>query len=407
MPRAGELARRLVQPPWRDVLIASGLFASGVLGYLTGLYAWYPPQASVPFWRLGLLAAACAALLLRRRHPALGLALGLPPAALDLSFGVGVSMVLVISDLLYCATAYSSARFSRAMVVAAAVTPVLTLIVALLGLPDWRTAVLVTLQLVALPLIPIAWAREVRRHRESAAAERTRSAQRDRIAELDRRAAITEERSRMARELHDVIAGHLSAIAIQSEAVLSMAQRDPGVVRTVLGSVRENSVAALTEMRSMIDLLRAGDDPPAGPPTVPSRLADLDRLLDSARAGGLRVEPTSTTPPAGLPAVIDLTAYRIVQEALTNAVKHAEGARVWVSLRPTGDRLVIEVTNELTGPAVSRDGTVGGTGVAGMRERAAAVGGSLRAGRGALGWQVQAELPLRQPAEPPEQKVPA
>ncbi len=406
MSRAGEFARRLVQPPWRDVLIPSGLFASGVLCYLTGLYTWYPPQASVPPWRLGLLAVACAALLLRRRHPAAGLALGLPPAALDLSFDVGVSMVLVISDLLYCATAYSSARFSRAMVAAGAAAPVLMLIVALLGLPDWRTAVLVTLQLVALPLIPIAWAREVRRHRESAAAERTRSAQRDRIAELDRRAAITEERSRMARDLHDVIAGHLSAIAIQSEAVLSMAQRDPGVVRTVLGSVRENSVAALTEMRSMIDLLRAGDDPPADPPTVPSRLADLDRLLDSARAGGLRVEPT-TTPPAGLPAVIDLTAYRIVQEALTNAVKHAEGARVWVSLRPAGDQLVIEVTNELTGPGASRDGTVGGTGVADMRERAAAVGGSLQAGRCALGWRVQAELPLRQPAEPPQRRVPA
>lgn len=137
------------------MLVATALLAAGIVLYFAGLYVWYP--APVPSWRLGLLAAACAALLLRRRHPGIALALGLPPVAVDLSFGISVIMVLVLTDLLFCATAYSSARFSRGMVVAGAATSALTLIVALAGLPDWRTAILVTLQVVALPLIPIAW----------------------------------------------------------------------------------------------------------------------------------------------------------------------------------------------------------------------------------------------------------
>jgi signal transduction histidine kinase len=401
MPRAGELARRLAQPPWRDVLIASGLFAFGLVLFLSGLYELSTRASSAPAWRLALLAAACVALLLRRRRPAAALALGLAPVVADLSFGASLAMLLVFFDLLFCATAYSSARFSRAMVVAGVLTAVATLVITLIATPDWRSAVLLSVQLVSLPLIPIVWAREVRRHREIASAERARATQLERIAELDRQAAITEERSRMARDLHDVIAGHLSAIAIQSEAVLS-ADREPVTVRTVLRSVRENSVAALTEMRAMIDLLR-GDGRRADPPTVPAQLADLDRLLDSARAAGLRVELAGPAPPGGLPSVLELTAYRIVQEALTNAVKHAEGAQAWVALRQDRDQLIIDVTNELP----HQDGPrTAGTGLASMRERAAAVGGSVQAGRVPRGWQVLAVLPVQLATGSPEETVP-
>ena len=318
-----------------------------------------------------------------------------PVAAVELWAGLSIVMAFVVGDLLYCATRYGSERASWAMVWLAAATPVVCLTVSLRLREDWRGAVLLTLQVVALPVISVGWGREVRQHQRVADAERIRSTQLARIAELDRAAAVAEERARMARDLHDVIAGHLSATAIQSEAVLSVADRDQATVRTVLGSVRENSIAALEEMRAMIDLLRTRGQP-ADPAVAPPRLGELARLLDSARAGGLRVEPTGPAPPDGLPSMVDLTAYRIVQEALTNAVKHAEGARAWVDVRRDGGTLVVEVTNELPATGTGERARAGsGTGLLNMTERASAVGGTLTAGRHDGTWVVRAELPTR------------
>ncbi|HEY6737306.1 MAG TPA: histidine kinase, partial [Actinopolymorphaceae bacterium] len=206
-------------------------------------------------------------------------------------------------------------------------------------------------------------------------------------------------RSRMARDLHDVIAGHLSAIAIQSEAVLSMAVNaesrggDPAVretVNTVLRSVRENSVQALNEMRTMIGLLRGDDD--SDPQTSPPRLRELDPLIESARAGGVRLEVIGD--PAALPelpAAVDLVAYRIVQEALTNVVKHASGAAATLRVDQVDHRVEIEVRNELTSTPAT---TVSGTGLASMRERAQSVGGSVTADRDGNVWRVHARLPV-------------
>jgi signal transduction histidine kinase len=138
-------------------------------------------------------------------------------------------------------------------------------------------------------------------------------------------------------------------------------------------------------MKAMIDLLRAEE---ADPHTAPARLADLDRLLDSARAAGLAV--TVQAELAGeLPAAVDLTAYRIVQEALTNAVKHAAGSQTRVVVRRDGAAVVVEVTNNLTAPTRTGEGT----GLVSMRERAAALGGTLTAGLAGGGWRVHAVLP--------------
>jgi signal transduction histidine kinase len=215
------------------------------------------------------------------------------------------------------------------------------------------------------------------------------------IGELDRKAAVAGERSKMARDLHDVIAGHLSAIAIQSEAALSMAGADPKLARAVLESVRENSVSALEEMRAMIGLLRT--DPAGGDseiePTAPARLAELSKLVESARASGLEVEVNSIVdglPP--LPAAVDLTAYRIAQEALTKAAKHAPGGLAVFDIRRDGGILTVEVRNDLQPGSPADGGT--GIGLLNMRERAAAVGGKLAAGPSGAGWLVRAELPL-------------
>ena len=197
------------------------------------------------------------------------------------------------------------------------------------------------------------------------------------------------------------MAGQLSAIALQSEAVLTGPDPDPALMHRVLGAVREGSVSALAEMRTMIGLLRA--DPEDGEPrTAPAGLDRLDPLLDTARSRGLRLEVTDDRPPGARPvAAVDLVAYRILQEGLTNAAKHAPGATVRVLLRHDADALVVGLDNELTDRPTGPPGTSGGAGLLGLSERVAAVGGSWSAGETrATGperarWRVRARLPLR------------
>jgi signal transduction histidine kinase len=339
--------------------------------------------------RMATLAVICVAELLRSRAPAVALGVGLVIAGTELLYGVSLATLIVLTDLLFAATLYGSRRTNRVIIWGVgALVLVLVAASAVFG-DSWRDVVLTVLQLCGVPLIPVWWAMNVRQQREAAGEQRARADHLARIAELDRKAAVAEERARMARDLHDVIAGHLSAMAIQSAAALSIAETDPAMMIKVLKAVRENSVASLAEMRAMIGLLRS--DTEAGMErTAPARLRDIDRLLESARAAGLDVR-ARTDDTAGLPAAVDLSAYRIVQEALTNVVKHAPGSRAEVKVGREDATLVVEVTNERGGVLPSNGA---GRGLLNMRERAQAVGGMLEAGPFAAGrWRVRAELP--------------
>ncbi|MBY8851750.1 two-component sensor histidine kinase, partial [Saccharothrix sp. MB29] len=259
--------------------------------------------------RLAILAVACAGQCFRHRAPAVALVVAASATAVDLALGPSLPTIAVLIDVLFAAALHGSRRLHQVIAGAvAALTVGVTAVVAVVG--DWRLSFHAGLQVFSLLVVPVWWAANVRRHREGAE-------QVARIAELDRRAAVGAERNRMARDLHDVVAGHLSAIAIQAEAALSL--EDEAMTRTVLKAVRENSVSALDEMRAMINLLRADVADP-DEPTAPARLAQLPRLIDSAQAGGMkldvRVDYDDSEP---LPAAVDLTAYRIAQEALTNA----------------------------------------------------------------------------------------
>ena len=373
-----------------DVVSAIALLALGSVLFalrmplVLGDGSWHAPG----WLRYGLLVAVCAVDLLRLRAPVLALLAGLALAAVDATLGLSLGVLFVLMDLLYAATLHGSRRTSRIIVVAVGIL-ILGVVTASLSLvDDLRQALLITLQLGTFPVVPVWWAMNVRQQREIAQAERARADQLARIAELDRRAAVAAERSRMARDLHDVIAGHLSAIAIQSAAALSMMDRTADM-RSVLASVRENSLASLTEMRAMIGLLRADDAKPGEDRTAPARLADLEPLLGSARAAGLTVDANIQIRQK-LPVAVDLSAYRIIQEALTNAVKHAPGSRVEVAVDTRRGELVITVTN--AAPA-QRSGN-GGIGLVNMRERAQAVGGKLTAGPQDGLWRVRAELPV-------------
>jgi signal transduction histidine kinase len=385
------LPRHSALPVWQqDGVIALFVFVVGLLVYLADIYQLVPGTDHVGLWgRLAELTVLSGLLMLRRRVPG-GLLLATVVLAVDIALGPSLPVVIVYTDFLYAATLYGSRRTSRVMMAIAVAAP-LCLLVGILALAQqWRPAVIAALSFLPFVLVPVWWATNVRQQREVAEAERTNAEQLAKIAELDRRAAVAGERSRMARELHDVIAGHLSAIAIQSEAALSMSG-DAKTAHSVLGSVRENSVSALEEMRALIGLLRA--DPDDGDETTaPARLAQLSRLVESARASGMRITVHSTVDNAVLPAAVDLTAYRIAQEALTNTVKHAPGGRVLVDIRHQDGVLTVEVGNELRPHAPRTTGT--GHGLLNMRERASAVGGTLSAGPSGPGWVVRAELPV-------------
>ena len=230
----------------------------------------------------------------------------------------------------------------------------------------------------------------MRNHRDAAEAARLRAEQTALLAEIDRAQAVTAERARMARELHDLVAGHLSAIAIHATAALSL--DSPATSRDALGVIRENSVEGLAEMRRLIGILRADHEEPSATPT----LDGIGTLVAGARANGLDV--TLDTDHAGrLPAPLELAAYRIVQESLTNALKHAGPGRVAVAVTERDGSLAVTVTSrydEGDGPRAPGSGA----GLVGMRERAALLGGTFEAGpEGAL-WAVRAAFPLAEGA---------
>jgi signal transduction histidine kinase len=278
---------------------------------------------------MAAIAVASLGEVVRRRLPVVGLVV----ATAAVLYGVLVTgsspigVLLAFGDLLYCAVRFTSRRTSWA-VTGTVCAVVATL--ALLSLIDGggRAAVLTVLNLAMLLAIPVFWGYEVRRHSEQADIERERAEQAHRVAELARAAAVAGERARMARDLHDVIAGQLSGIAIQSEAALNLDDPDPATLRRVLTAVRRDSLASLTEMRAMIGLLRADGAGDADPRTSPAGLDRLDTLLEAGRASGLRIEVDDRRPDGvHVPAAVDLAAFRIVQESLTNAAKHAPAAR--------------------------------------------------------------------------------
>jgi signal transduction histidine kinase len=226
------------------------------------------------------------------------------------------------------------------------------------------------------------------RVRQSAAlALRTRQLEQEREAE--RLAAVAEERRRIARELHDVIAHSVSVMVVQAGAAEDVFERDPAAALEPIRAVQETGREALVEISRLLGLLR-DDGAELGLAPQP-RLADLEALVDGVRASGQPVELRVEGRPAQLPLGIDLSAYRIAQEALTNALKHAPGAPVSLVVRYGAGEIELEVEND---GAAAPGGHRGGHGLVGMRERVAVFGGTLDAGpRPEGGFRVLARLP--------------
>ena len=208
--------------------------------------------------------------------------------------------------------------------------------------------------------------------------------------------ALLEERQRIARELHDVVAHHMSVIAIQAEAAPYKTADPPPELVESFADIRSSALAGLAELRRVLGVLRTGGQSLAPQPG----LADLDALLDSARSGGVSITATRSGNPVALPEGVDLSAYRILQEALSNAMRHAPGSHVLLHAAYLGDRVTLEVRSD-AGPRPAPALVGGGHGLVGMRERVAMLGGSLDAGPTEDGgFQVTAVLPVTQQDAP-------
>jgi signal transduction histidine kinase len=227
-------------------------------------------------------------------------------------------------------------------------------------------------------------------------------------AELDRQAAMAagRERTRIARELHDVVAHHVSLIAVQAEAAASLLPGRPDQARSAVDIIGDTARQALTELRRLLGVLRG---PAERLETAPSAsLGELGEVLDQVRGAGLPVDFEVVGTPGPLSTGVDLTAYRIVQEALTNTIRHAQATRAAVSLRYEPGYITVSVTDSgrrADGPPAARGGVIAppgslltgsGLGLAGIAERVASCGGNLSVGpTEADGFAVTARLPAR------------
>jgi signal transduction histidine kinase len=307
-------------------------------------------------------------------------ALGVPPSFLGPAMPVAV---------------YSVAAYGRRWVSLAG------LVVAELGLAAvWLTPAMLERSsfLFFMGFIAVAWVlgHFVGDRQVYAAQLEERTAELEEAREELARRAVVEERLRLARELHDVVAHAMSVIAVQSGVGAHVADSRPEEVGKALAAIEVTSRGALEELRRLLGVLRQADEPQGDLAPVPG-LADLDVLLAEVTKAGLAVklQINGTRPP--LPAGVDLSAYRIVQEALTNVVKHAGSARAQVVVGYGDQDVTVEVIDDGRGAVTSAsDGQAGtGHGLIGMRERVQAFGGDLEAGpRPGGGFRVAARLPL-------------
>ncbi|WP_338743341.1 sensor histidine kinase [Actinomadura luteofluorescens] len=406
---------------WPRGRAADALLAAAVLVVTVAMSEAAVKPGDRPLWPggLALIVAAAAALAWRRRHPVavLVVAVVVPPLYYPLGFPDGPVAVVLWLALFNAAVECRVAVSLGAVIV---VNAGFLAAASVRGSGDDPDAVtdargVASLSLGLLVTVAVGQYVRGRRALAEAAERRAAAAERDREAEARRRAVA--ERLRIARELHDVLAHQISLINVQAGAALHR-RDDPGRAYTALEAIKSASKDTLRELRGILGVLRQvdaeGPDGPGadGPVAPPPSLARVGELLDQTAAAGLAVRRAGDLPEPGspgtaaledLPAPVGLAGYRIVQEALTNVVRHSGAASVTVEVRLFPGEVIVRVDDDgsaaHTGHTV---GAAGGNGVRGMRERAASVGGELSAAPNpAGGFRVWARLPLDAAAEPP------
>ncbi|MDS1270104.1 sensor histidine kinase [Lipingzhangella sp. LS1_29] len=396
-PAAHGLLRATLR--WATVLLASGVVAATSTqqllmsqvawpaalggGLLVGVPLLFVLHAPLPAWRVLALGNLLAVVLLGLQGPA-----AVPQ---DTAYPIAlwpwpVTGLLALAVALYLVATRLPARVTVA-VGGLTVCGVLLPAAVLVGTPGWQPV-----WLGALVGVILAYGHTVRGRR---AARRDLERETELRRQDQARQAVLKERSRIARELHDVVSHHMSMIAIQADAAPYKHPELSSEATATFHTLRDTAREALGEMRRVVGLLRedtehAERDPQPG-------LAQLETLVAGVRAAGVAVDLRVRSPDVPLPDAVDVSVYRIVQEALSNASRHAPGAAVEVRVEPAGGQLVVSVRNgpgsHVDTPAAPDPG--GGHGLVGMRERVVMLGGSLRTGTlPDGGFQVVAQLPI-------------
>jgi signal transduction histidine kinase len=380
-----ERLRRLPAPVV-DAVLAVAVAVASVAAVLVAV----EPDARPPDALAYLLALSFGALVPARRRWPLGVLL-VSYVLLLLYYGLGypgISPAVPLAVALYTAGATGHLRWGL-------VGAVLFILGGVQALAREHASVLELLAVFVEPaslmvaLLLLGDAVHARRGWQAEVRERLARVEADREREAERR--VEQERLRIARELHDVMAHTIAVVTVQAGVAADVLADDPDEARAALATIRSASREAMAELKATVGVLRGGEGDAA--PRAPSPgLGQLDGLFETARDAGLRVEASVSGEPRPLPALVDLTAYRIVQESLTNVRRHAGAATATVTIRYEPADLVIEVDDDGRGPAA--DGGRTGYGLAGMAERSAAVGGRLEAGRKpGGGFRVTARLP--------------
>jgi len=375
-------------PPPADAWLAAGVAAVVIAGSVLAAAVQQPPRP-LDMWAVLLMVAAAGALAWRRAAPmvALGGAVGAVGAYLLSGYPYGPIQLCMVVAMFEVArrSRLRTSLLACGLAAAAAAAFVLTRLAREADLPavlvlGWTSWLVVPWSLGALVQV------------RSTAAERARH-------DLVARAAL-EERMRVAQEVHDVAGHGFAAVAMQAGVALLVLEEQPDQARRSLEAIRETSTTALTELRATLDAFpppreaRPGVTSPAAAPGADEvGLGGLHALVDHVQAGGLPVDLEVDRTGVTLPPEIDAAAYRVVQEALTNTLRHAGPTRALVRVSREDDEVVIQVADHGRGTAQAAPD--GGRGLPGMRARVESAGGSLTAGpRDGGGFQVVARLPL-------------
>ncbi|GAA4601169.1 sensor histidine kinase [Actinoallomurus liliacearum] len=340
---------------------------------------------------VGLSGVALLSLTMRRRLPVSVLAFMVGVCVLLTAMGYDMSAPAVA---VLIATYTLAAHRGLATSLSVGVVTLLVFIALLVGVgADFWPAVSNTILFVG-----VWWlGRSLRLRRAYLNELEARARRLERAREADARAARTEERSRIARELHDVVAHHVSVMTVQAGAARRILERDPDAVRDALTTIEQMGRTALGEMRRLVGVLRTEAEPVRGELSPQPGVSDVGELVDHLRETGLQVQLWIEGESRSLSPGVDLAAFRLIQEALTNTLKHAgPQARAWVRIHYTDRQLMVEVEDDGRGLAagLGQNGSRG-HGLVGMRERVALYGGDLRIGpRSGGGFEVRARFPL-------------
>ncbi|MFF3063606.1 sensor histidine kinase [Oerskovia sp. NPDC057915] len=440
--RAGVAAR--LRTRWRSLplLVRDAVGAFVVLALFAVPLVVAPGTNPSSVMSVAALVVACAGLVWRRESPLVAagavLVATVASAAVDPESALALGPGLVA---IYSVAAY--ARHVDAALLTGAMAVAYPAVLVLVGGMEATGSTVVLVVVLLVLAATLGFAIGAQRAVVAGARERAERAEESREAEAARR--VTQERLRIARELHDVVAHHVAVISVQAGAAEALFDRRPEAAREAIGHVRDAGERVLAEMSSLLHLLREPDDRPDAAPAPGA--ASLPGLLDEVRATGLEVVERTSGSPRALPPVVDLTVYRVAQEALTNAHRYGTG-RAEVSLVHGPGVVVLEVVNPLpvrtagagagptgaasgagpagavaggAGPAAAARGGAGGgargsgLGLAGLRERVAAAGGTSEIGSRDRTWVVRVELPVPDgarssdtvdPASPAAQEAP-